>query len=470
MSITGAVVEYRVEKDSMGEVHVPANAYYGASTQRAVDNFPISGLVMDRRIIWAFGLLKGSAAAVSERRGEIPVDVAEAVRRASDAVMDGAHDDQFPVDIFQTGSGTSTNTNANEVIANLASEILGGERGSRLVHPNDHVNFGQSSNDTFPTAMHLAAVHAVRTDLLPGLTRLAESLESKAHDFEDVVKSGRTHLMDAVPVTLGQEFGGYATQVRKSVDRIERVLPDLEELALGGTAVGTGINAPDGWAAEVIADMASRTGYDFREADNHFEAQGSKDGVVSASGVLKTVAQSLFKIANDLRWLSSGPVTGIAEIRLPSLQPGSSIMPAKVNPVIPEMVMQVAAQVVGNDTAITWGGANGNFELNVMMPMMARNLLEAISLLGAASANLASKCVDGIEADADRARELLEKNVIVVTALNPHIGYDAGSRVAKRAFAEGRSVRDVVLEEGLMGEAELDAALDLKGMTQGGVQ
>ena len=462
-------MDYRIEKDSMGEVRVPVEAYYGASTQRAVDNFPISGLVMDRRIIWAFGLLKGSAATVSGRRGEVPNDVADAIREAADTVMEGAHDDQFPVDIFQTGSGTSTNTNANEVIANLATEILGGERGSKLVHPNDHVNFGQSSNDTFPTAMHLAAVHAIRTDLLPGLTALAESLESKADAFGDVVKSGRTHLMDAVPVTLGQEFSGYAAQARKSVTRMERILPDLEELALGGTAVGTGINAPDGWAADVIAEMAARTGYEFREADNHFEAQASKDGVVSASGALKTVAQALFKIANDLRWLSSGPVTGIAEIRLPALQPGSSIMPAKVNPVIPEMVMQVAAQVVGNDAAITWGGANGNFELNVMMPMMARNLLEAITLLGAASANLAAKCVDGIEADAERARDLLEKNVIVVTALNPHIGYDAGSRVAKRAFAEGRSVRDVVLEEGLMDVDELDAALDLKGMTRGGV-
>ena len=463
-------MEYRIEKDSMGEVRVPVGARYGASTQRAVDNFPISGLVMDRRIIWAFGLLKGSAATVAGRRGEVPSDVADAIRQAADAVMDGAHDDQFPVDIFQTGSGTSTNTNANEVIANLANEILGGEPGEKRVHPNDHVNFGQSSNDTFPTAMHLAAVHAIRSELLAGLTTLARSLEAKTDAFDDVVKSGRTHLMDAVPVTLGQEFSGYATQVRKSVNRLERVLPDLEELALGGTAVGTGINAPDGWAGEVIAEMATRTGYEFREADNHFEAQAAKDGVVEASGTLKTVAQALFKIANDLRWLSSGPVTGIAEIRLPALQPGSSIMPAKVNPVIPEMVMQVAAQVVGNDAAITWGGANGNFELNVMMPMMARNLLEAISLLAAASENLATKCVDGIEADAARARDLLEKNVIVVTALNPHIGYDAGSRVAKRAFAEGRSVRDVVLEEGLMGADELDAALDLQGMTRGGVQ
>ena len=466
-------MDYRVEKDSMGEVRVPADAFYGASTQRAVDNFPISGLVMQRDIIWAFGLLKGSAATVAGRRGEIPNDLADAIRRAADEVMAGDHDDQFPVDVFQTGSGTSTNTNANEVIAHLATTYLaqGAADGDDpvRVHPNDHVNFGQSSNDTFPTAMHLAAVHAIRRDLLVGLTTLARSLEGRAEAFEDIVKSGRTHLMDAVPITLGQEFSGYAAQVRKSVTRVERALPDVEELALGGTAVGTGINAPDGWAAEVIAEMASRTGHDFREADNHFEAQSAKDGVVNISGVLKTVAQALFKIANDLRWLSSGPVTGLAEIQLPALQPGSSIMPAKVNPVMPEMVMQVAAQVIGNDTAITWGGANGNFELNVMMPMMARNLLESIGLLAAASSNLATKCVDGIQADARRARDLLEKNVIVVTALNPHIGYDAGSRVAKRAFAEGRSVRDIVLEEGLMDADELDAALDLKGMTRGGV-
>ena len=463
-------MEYRIEKDSMGEVRVPAEAYYGASTQRAVDNFPISGLRMDRRIIWAFGLLKGSAGTVSGRLGHVPADVAEGIRRAADEVMSGHLDDHFPVDVFQTGSGTSTNTNTNEVVANRATELMGGEPGTRLVHPNDHVNFGQSSNDTFPTAMHVAAVDAIQTALLPGLDTLARSLEAKTVEFDDVVKSGRTHLMDAVPVTLGQEFSGYAAQVRKSIERVRRVLPDLEELPLGGTAVGTGINAPDGYAAAVISEMADRTGYDFREAENHFEAQAGKDAVVSASGALKTVAQALFKIANDLRWLSSGPVTGIAEIRLPALQPGSSIMPAKVNPVIPEMVMQVAAQVVGNDTAVTWGGANGNFELNVMMPMMARNLLESTTLLGAAAGNLGTKCVDGIEADAERARSLLERNVIVVTALNPHIGYDAGSRVAKRAFAEGRSVRDVVLEEGLMTPDELDAALDLKGMTRGGVQ
>lgn len=465
---TGTVhVQYRIEKDSMGEVRVPQHARYGASTQRAIDNFPISGRLVGRRIVEAFGLLKGSAATVAGQMGHLDSAIAEAIRAAADEVMAGDHDDQFLVDVFQTGSGTSTNTNANEVISNRANEML--KDGEHRVHPNDHVNFGQSSNDTFPTAIHLAAGQAIRTDLLPAMDVLATSLEAKAVEFSEVVKSGRTHLMDAVPVTLGQEFGGYAAQMRKGIERVERVLPELDELALGGTAVGTGINCPEGFAAAVIAEMGRRIDTPLTEAVNHFEAQAGKDGVVSASGALKTVATSLFKIANDLRWLSSGPVTGIAEIRLPALQPGSSIMPAKVNPVMPEMTMQVAAQVIGNDASITWGGANGNFELNVMMPMMAMNLIESISLLAAASRNLAERCVDGVEADEERARELLEKNVIVVTALNPHIGYDAGSKAAKRAFAEGRSVRDVVLEEGLMSEEDLDAALDLKKMTEGGV-
>lgn len=453
----------------MGEVRVPEDARYGASTQRAIDNFPISGRMVGRRIIEAFGLLKGSAATVAGRLGHIDPSKAQAIRTAADEVMAGDHDDQFLVDVFQTGSGTSTNTNANEVIANRASEIIGSDSAAKPVHPNDDVNFGQSSNDTFPTAMHLAAGQAIRHELLPALAVLAGSLEAKASEFSDVVKSGRTHLMDAVPVTLGQEFGGYAAQMRKGIARIERVLPELDELALGGTAVGTGINCPEGFAEAVIAEMADRIDAPLTEAENHFEAQAAKDGIVNTSGALKTVAASLFKVANDLRWLSSGPVTGIAEIRLPALQPGSSIMPAKVNPVMPEMAMQVAAQVIGNDASIVWGGANGNFELNVMMPMMAMNLMESISLLAAASRNLAERCVDGIEADAERARELLEKNVIVVTALNPHIGYDAGSKAAKRAFAEGRSVRDVVLEEGLMSAKDLDGALDLKKMTEGGV-
>ena len=461
-------MEFRIEKDSMGDVQVPVDALYGASTQRAIDNFPISGRMVGRRIVWAFGLLKGSAATISGRDGHVDSDKAEAILKAADEVMVGDHDSQFLVDVFQTGSGTSTNTNANEVIAHRATELLGGGSGSKLVHPNDHVNFGQSSNDTFPTAMHLAAGDALRNDLLPALATLAASLEAKSSEFADVVKSGRTHLMDAVPITLGQEFGGYGAQIRKGIERVMGILPEIDELPLGGTAVGTGINCPEGYAAAVIAEMGSRIGSPLTEATDHFEAQAAKDAVVNTSGVLKTIAGSMFKIANDLRWLSSGPVTGIAEIRLPALQPGSSIMPAKVNPVMPEMTMQVAAQVMGNDTSITWGGANGNFELNVMMPMMAMNLLESITLLAAASRNLATRCVDGIEADAERARELLEKNVIVVTALNPHIGYDAGSKAAKRAFAEGRTVRDVVLEEGLMTAEDLDAALDLQKMTQGG--
>ena len=459
----------RIERDSMGEVEVPVDAYYGASTQRAVENFPISNLRFGRRFIWALGLIKGSAARVAGDRGHVDAEIADAIVRAADEVREGALDDQFVLDIFQTGSGTSTNTNANEVIASRAGEMLGGDLGSKLVHPNDQVNFGQSSNDVIPTAIHAAAVAALREGLIPTLDELSSALSAKAREFADVVKSGRTHLMDATPVTLGQEFGGYAAQIRKSRERVERVLPELEEVALGGTAVGTGLNAPEGFAAAVIADMAELTGYPFREADDHFEAQAAKDATVSASGALKAVAAALFKIANDLRWLSSGPRTGIAEIRLPSLQPGSSIMPGKVNPVMPEMVMQVAAQVVGNDAAVTWAGANGNFELNVMMPLIAHNLLESIELLSAASEVFREKCVDGIEADVDRSRDLVERNIIVVTALNPHIGYDKGAIAAKEAFASGRNVRDVVVEKGWLTETQIDDLLDIKRLTEGGV-
>jgi fumarate hydratase class II len=458
-------MEYRIEKDSMGEVEVPSDALYGASTQRAVDNFPISGWRFSRRFIWALGLQKGSSANVAAEMGHIDTAKAEAIRKASDEVMEGGLDDQFVLDIFQTGSGTSTNTNANEVIAARASRLLGDS-----VHPNDDVNFGQSSNDVIPTAIHVAAGAALREDLLPALEKLAASLEGKAAEFSEVVKSGRTHLMDATPVTLGQEFGGYAAQVRKSIDRVGKVLPELDELALGGTAVGTGINAPDGYAAAVIASMSERTGFPYREADDHFEAQGAKDAVVMASGALKTVAVSMFKIANDIRFLGSGPTSGLAEIRIPALQPGSSIMPGKVNPVMSEMVMMVAAQVIGNDAAVTWGAANGNFELNVMMPVIAHNLLGSIELLSNAVGTFAEKCVDGIEANDVRARELLERNAIIITALNPHIGYDNGARIAKEAVATGRSVRDLVLEAGLMTPDELDAALDLKGMTEGGLR
>ncbi len=459
----------RIERDSMGEVQVPEGAYYGASTQRAVDNFPISNLRFGRTFIWALGLIKAAAAVTNEANGSVDPDLAAAIVTAAEQVMAGDLDDHFVLDIFQTGSGTSTNMNANEVIANRATEILGGELGSKLVHPNDHVNAGQSSNDAIPTAIHVAAVAGIEQNLLPALDALADSLDAKAVEFDGILKSGRTHLMDATPVRLGQEFGGYATQVRNGAERVRKVLPELLELALGGTAVGTGINAPDGFAAATIAEMARRSGFAFVEAPNHFEAQAAKDATVNASGALKTVAVSLFKIANDLRWLSSGPRTGIAEISLPSLQPGSSIMPGKVNPVIAEMMMQVAAQVIGNDTAVTWGGANGNFELNVMMPLIAHNLLESIDLLASGADVMREKMVDGIEANEARAQWLLEQNVIIITALVPLIGYDRSAEVAKKAFAEGRGVREVALEMGVLPEDELNAALDLRPMTEGGV-
>ena len=462
-------MDFRTERDSMGEVKVPAAAYYGPSTQRAFENFPISGIRFSRRFIWALGLIKGAAAVVAGREGHLRADVAGAIEQAAAEVRDGRLDDHFPLDIFQTGSGTSTNTNANEVIARRASEILNGDANSRAVHPNDHVNFGQSSNDVIPTAIHVAAVGGFSDALLPALDHLASALEGKAAEFSEIVKSGRTHLMDATPVTLGQEFSGYAAQIRVGQERLKAVLPDLEELALGGTAVGTGINAPEGFAKAVISQMSETSGYSFVEARNHFEAQSGKDAAVMASGALKTVAVSLFKIANDLRWLGSGPSAGLGEIQIPDLQPGSSIMPGKVNPVMAEMAMMVAAQVFGNDTAITWAAANGNFELNVMMPVLAHNLLQSIEILATASESLAARCVEGILANEDRIRELLERNVVVVTALNPYIGYDNGAQVAKEAAATGRSVRDIVLEKGLLSAEELDRCLDLKKMTEGGL-
>ncbi len=459
----------RTERDSMGEVQVPDDALYGASTQRAVENFPISGLRFGRRFIWALGLIKGEAAQVNQELGFLDAEQADAITAAANEVVAGTLDGQFVLDIFQTGSGTSTNMNANEVIANRASVLLGGAAGSKLIHPNDHVNAGQSSNDVIPTAIHVAAVATLREVAIPGLEELAEALAAKAEEFDPIVKSGRTHLMDATPVRLGQEFGGYAAQAAKAAARLQDALGDLEELALGGTATGTGINAPPGFAAAVIARIAGRTGYPFREAADHFEAQGAKDAAVAASGALKAAAVALFKIANDLRWLASGPRTAIAEIRLPELQPGSSIMPGKVNPVIPEMAMQVAAQVVGNDAAVTWAAANGNFELNVMMPVLAHNLLESAELVGTAASVLVDKCVAGITADAARATELVERNIIVVTALVPHIGYDLAAKVSKEAFASGRSVRAVALEMGVLPEDELDKALDLYPMTEGGI-
>jgi fumarate hydratase class II len=458
----------RTERDSMGEVSVPDDAYYGASTQRAVDNFPISDLRFGRRFIWALGLIKGSAAEMNASMGIVGEEHAEAIVVAADELMEGRFDDQFVVDVFQTGSGTSTNMNANEVLSNRATEILGGEIGSKLVHPNDHVNAGQSSNDVIPTAMHVAAVAAMEEDLLPALRALEVSLAAKAVEFDGVLKSGRTHLQDATPIRLGQEFSGYAAQVGKGIERIEGVLPELLELALGGTAVGTGINAPEGFAAGTIEIMSRRSGYAFVEAENHFEAQAAKDAYVSASGVLKTVATSMFKIVNDLRWLSSGPRNGIGEISLPSLQPGSSIMPGKINPVIPEAVMMIAARVFGNDVTITWGGANGNFELNVMMPVMAHAMLESIELLAAGARVLKDMTVDGVVANEERAAFLLDQNAIVATSLVPHVGYDTVAVLIKKAFAEGRGVREVALEMEVMPPDELDAALDVRPMTEGG--
>ncbi len=458
----------RIERDSMGEVSVPDDAYYGASTQRAVDNFPISDLRFGRRFIWALGLIKASAAEMNKSMGSVDAEKADAIIQASEEMMSGRFDDQFVVDIFQTGSGTSTNMNANEVLANRATEILGGEFGSKLVHPNDHVNAGTSSNDVIPTAMHVAAVAAMEEDLLPALRNLKSSLEAKAVEFDDVLKSGRTHLQDATPVRLGQEFAGYAAQIAKGVGRVETVLPEVRELALGGTAVGTGINAPAGFAAGTIEIMSRRSGLTFVEAENHFEAQAAKDAYVNASGVLKTVATSMFKIVNDLRWLSSGPRNGIGEISLPSLQPGSSIMPGKINPVIPEAVMMIASRVFGNDVTITWGGANGNFELNVMMPVMSHAMLESIELLAAGARVLKDLAVDGITANVERAAFLLDQNAIVATALVPHIGYDKVAVIIKKAFAEGRGVREVALEMEVLPVAELDKALDVRPMTEGG--
>ena len=452
----------------MGEIQVPDDAYYGASTQRAVENFPISGLRLGRRMISALGMIKSASAEENSARGIVAAEVAAAIQKAAEEVVAGTHDAQFPLDVFQTGSGTSSNMNANEVIANRAGELLGEPRGGKKVHPNDHVNAGQSSNDVIPSAIHIAAAIAIHEATIPALERLAKALEDKADEFDHIVKAGRTHLMDATPIRLGQEFSGYAAQVRLGVERLAAALPGLEELALGGTAVGTGINTPPGFAAAVIARIAARTGRPFREATNHFEAQAAKDAAVFASGALKTVAVSLFKVANDIRWLGSGPRTAIGELALPATQPGSSIMPGKVNPVMAESVMQVVAQVIGNDTAITWAGANGNFELNVMMPVLAHNLIESAELIAAVSDAFREKCVVGIAANEDRTAMLLEQNIIIVTALAPTIGYDQAAEIAKKAFASGRGVREVALEVTGMAPAELDRLLDTRKMTEGG--
>ncbi|MCC0096247.1 class II fumarate hydratase [Streptomyces flavotricini] len=457
---------YRVEHDSMGEVRVPAHAKWRAQTQRAVENFPLSGQRLERAHIEALALVKAAAAAVNAKLGVVDQDTADAIRSAASEVAEGRWDEHFPVDVFQTGSGTSSNMNTNEVIATLAGERLG-----REVHPNDHVNASQSSNDVFPSSIHIAATAAVTRELIPALEHLAAALERKAAEFAEVVKAGRTHLMDATPVTLGQEFGGYAAQVRYGVERLRAALPRLAELPLGGTAVGTGINTPPGFSAAVIAEVAAATGLPLTEARNHFEAQGARDALVETSGVLRTIAVSLTKVSNDLRWMASGPRTGLAEINLPDLQPGSSIMPGKVNPVVPEAVLMVAAQVTGNDTTVAVAGAAGNFELNVMLPVMAKNLLESIRLLGNASRLLADRTVDGITANVARAREFAESSPSVVTPLNRYIGYEEAAKVAKRALAERKTIREVVLESGYVDRGDLtleqlDEALDVLRMTR----
>ncbi|MFD0025845.1 class II fumarate hydratase [Streptomyces sp. NPDC058382] len=457
---------YRIEHDSMGEVKVPAEAKWRAQTQRAVENFPISGQRLERAHIEALARIKAAAAKVNAELEVLDPDIARAVQDAAAEVADGRWDAHFPIDVFQTGSGTSSNMNTNEVVATLATERLG-----REVHPNDHVNASQSSNDVFPSSIHIAATGAVTGDLIPALDHLAAALERKSVEFAAVVKSGRTHLMDATPVTLGQEFGGYAAQIRYGIERLHASLPRLAELPLGGTAVGTGINTPPGFSAAVIAEVARVTGLPLTEARDHFEAQGARDGLVEASGQLRTVAVSLTKISNDLRWMASGPRTGLAEINLPDLQPGSSIMPGKVNPVIPEAVLMVAAQVTGNDATVAAAGAAGNFELNVMLPVIAKNLLESVRLLANVSRLLADRTVDGITANAERAREYAESSPSVVTPLNKYIGYEEAAKVVKKSLAERKTIREVVLasgyvERGDLTEEQLDEALDVLRMTR----
>ncbi|QPP06776.1 class II fumarate hydratase [Streptomyces bathyalis] len=458
--------EYRTERDSMGEVRVPADAKWRAQTQRAVWNFPISGQRLERAHIEALARIKAAAARVNGELGVLEPELADAVRAAAEEVIDGRWDEEFPVDVFQTGSGTSSNMNMNEVLATLASERLGAP-----VHPNDHVNASQSSNDVFPSSIHIAATAAVLRDLIPALEVLEASLTGKAEEFAAVVKSGRTHLMDATPVTLGQEFAGYAAQIRHGIERLHASLPRLAELPLGGTAVGTGINTPPGFAAAVVERIAADGGLPVTEARDHFEAQGARDALVETSGQLRTIGVSLTKICNDLRWMASGPRTGLAEIALPDLQPGSSIMPGKVNPVIPEAVLMVAAQVTGNDATIAAAGASGNFELNVMLPVMAKNLLESVRLLSNVSRLLAERTVDGITADVERAREYAESSPSVVTPLNRHIGYENAAAVAKKALAERKTIRQAVLEAGHVERGdltleELDEALDVLRMTR----
>jgi len=460
----------RTERDSMGEMQVPDNALYGASTQRAVLNFPVSSLRFSRRFIAGLGLIKLAAARTNRDLGLLAAEQADAIIRAASEVVDGTLYDQFVVDIFQTGSGTSTNMNANEVIANRAIQLMGGKMGDKtLVHGNDHVNMSQSSNDVIPTAIHIAAAQGVQQDLVPALKVLHAALDRKARDFGSVIKVGRTHLQDATPITLGQEFSGYAAQIQFGIERIERCQASLHELALGGTAVGTGLNTHPDFAARAIAEIASMTGINFIEARNHFEAQASRDAIVELSGQLRTVAVSMLKIANDLRWLSSGPRCSIFEITLPEIQPGSSIMPAKVNPVICESVMMVAAHVMGNDTCVMVCGQHGNFELNVMLPVIAYNALESVELLASAARNFTNNCVIGIEANVERCLDFAEKSLATCTSLAPKVGYDKAAKIAKLAFEQDKTVREVAREMGVLDEKELARVLDLMSMTRPGL-
>jgi fumarate hydratase class II len=458
----------RMERDTMGELAVPADAYYGVQTARAIENFPISPLRFPRSFIRAMGLIKYAAASVNESLGLLNRKHSAAIRQAAQEVIEGKLDAEFPVDIFQTGSGTSTNMNTNEVIANRATEILGGRRGSKLVHPNDHVNLGQSSNDVIPTAIHVAASETIQVHLIPALIRLQRALRDKARAFDKIVKIGRTHLQDATPVRLGQEFGGYARQIELGIRRVEGAQEALSEVALGGTAVGTGLNCHPAFSKKVLAQISKETGCSFKEAVNHFEAQSAQDALVEASGALRTVAVSLMKIANDVRWLGSGPRCGLGEIRLPETQPGSSIMPGKVNPVIAESVTMVCAQVIGNDVAVTIGGQAGNFELLVMLPVMAYNLLQSIELLASAATNFAARCIEGIEANEERCRSLIEESLAMCTALAPEIGYEAAAGIAKDAYKSGKTVRAVALEQKVLPENQLRQLLDPWRMTKPG--
>jgi fumarate hydratase class II len=464
-----SVEEYRIEKDSMGEVKVPKSAYYGAQTQRAVENFPVSGIGFPPKFIRALAVIKHAAASANRDLGLLDAKIADSIHRAAGEVMEGKLDKEFVVDIFQTGSGTSTNMNANEVIANRALELLGKERGSKGVHPNDHVNMSQSSNDVIPTAIHVSALEAIEKELLPALGALHRALKKKSEDFDRIVKIGRTHLADATPIRLGQEFGGYARQIELAIERIKTASSGLEELALGGTAVGTGINTHPEFPSRTIKKISEMTGLNFREAKNHFEAQAAKDAVVQVSGSLKTMAVSLTKIANDLRWLSSGPRCGIGEIGLPDTQPGSSIMPGKVNPVMCESVLQVAAHVIGCDATITICGQAGNFELNVMMPVMALRLLEAITFSASVVTAFTEKCVIGIEANKEHCEEMIEKSLAMVTALAPVIGYDAAAKIAKESFTTGKTVREVALAHKVLPEEKLKKILDPWRMTEPGI-